>query len=140
MNIQKHGVNFNSYDIPLSHTLSKYAESKSFSLSITYQKDIIFFVRLIYLTKADRKERNINHKYELADLYLYEKYRGKKLNDKKYSVLCFEMVLKYIKSFTPIILWTPVSNIPAIKLYKNLTRLKSNNDKIAIFEITNPKE
>jgi len=50
------------------------------------------------------------------------------------------MVLKYIKSFTPIILWTPVSNILASKLYKNLTRLKSNNDKIAIFEITNPKE
>ena len=108
-------------------------------MSIYYKEDIIFFVRLIYLTKALRKERNITHKYELADLYLYEKYRGKKLNDKKYSVLCFEMVVKYIKPFTPIILWTQISNIPAIKLYKNLRRIKSNNDKIAIFEITNPK-
>ena len=129
---KKHKYNIKKYDdIPLSlyQYLTPYARNKSYTIVVKKNKKVIFQARYYYLTKNFKKERNYpeNVKYELGDVYLSEKCRGKKdkkLN-KKYSNICFDLILQ-----KNTILWTTKDNIKAIKLYqkygfKNIN-IKSN--------------
>ena len=58
-------------------------------------------------------------RYKLSDVFLYDKYRGKSLNNIKYSKICLDLVNNYIKNkkINSLILWTTKNNIKASKRY-----------------------
>ena len=120
--IKKFRLNFNNDDVPLTYKLNNHDYNKSFSLGIFENANLIFSCRLYYLNRKIRKELNIsnsNIKYELSDVFLYDKYRGKTLNDIKYSKICLNLIDNYIKNknIKGLILWTTKNNIKAIKRY-----------------------
>ena len=120
--IKKFNLKFNNDDVPLTYKLNDKDYNKSFTLGIFENSNLIFSCRLYYLNKTLRKELNIydsNIKYELADVFLYEMYRGKTINNIKYSKYCLNLVDNYIKSknIKKLILWTTNNNIKAIKRY-----------------------
>lgn len=96
--------------------------------------ELAFIVRLYYLNKNIKKNKNINNsniKYELGDVWLNPKYRSKLYNqiNKTYAKYFLEIVIDNfyknivsLKSFNSkkpyLFLWTTKNNIPAIKTYK----------------------
>jgi hypothetical protein len=119
--IKKFNLKFNN-DVPLTYNLNDKDYNKSFTLGIFENSNLIFSCRLYYLNKTLRNELNIydsNIKYELADVFLYEMYRGKTINNIPYSKYCLNLVDNYIKTknIKKLILWTTNNNIKAIKRY-----------------------
>ena len=120
--IKKFNLKFNNDDVPLTYKLNDKDYNKSFTLGIFENSNLIFSCRLYYLNKTLQKELNIfdsSIKYELADVFLYEMYRGKKINNIPYSKYCLNLVDNYIKTknIKKLILWTTNNNIKAIKRY-----------------------
>lgn len=117
--IEKFNLKFNSDDVPLTYELNDKDYKKSFTLAIFENSNLIFSCRLYYLNKTLQKELDSNINYELADVFLYEMYRGKKTNSIPYSKICLNLVDRYIKTkkIKKLILWTTNDNIKAIKRY-----------------------
>jgi ribosomal protein S18 acetylase RimI-like enzyme len=71
------------------------------------------------------------NRIEIGDVWLNEKYRGKKINNKKVSYLFMRRVIQKIWKLYPSVniltLIVHKNNIPAIKLYK---KLRFKNKKI----------
>jgi len=122
--LTKFPLKYNEDDVPLTYKLNTYDYNKSFTLGIFDNKQLIFTCRLYYLNTKIRKELAIpvNIKYELADGFLYQQYRGKTYTESdnghsiKYSKLCLLLVDNYLKgnNIDGLILWTTKDNIPAI--------------------------
>lgn len=123
MKLIKVKLTFKQKDIPVSLApyLSRYALLKSYTLT-----NDIFLCRLYYLTKAFKRARGFpkEAEYELGDVYLHEKYRGKVFNGKKYSRLLIEMIPN-----KKLLLWTTADNISAIMLYQHYFTPFQGNEK-----------
>ena len=104
----------------LNKYYNRYQLSKSYIFCVKINNNIGFLCRAYYLTKNYKLKNGINIKYnyELNDVYLMEKYRGKKINGEKISHISLKSILEYLNG--NIMLWTTKDNIPAIKLYEKL--------------------
>ena len=105
--------------IPISFKINK--KSQTFLWSEKYQ--IIAICRAYYIS---------NTKIEIGDVWVNEKYRGKRNeNGTKYSVLFMREVIskiwKIYESVTKIGLIVDKENLPAIKLYQKLHFKKIKN-------------
>jgi len=128
--LQKCKLNFNEDDVPLTYKLNNHDYDKNFTLCIFENTTLVFSCRLYYLNKIKRETLNISKlhiNYELADVFLYDIYRGKTVENIKYSKICLNLVDNYIKNINiktktkikikGIILWTTKDNIKAQKRY-----------------------
>ena len=116
-------LNFNQYHVPLT-----YEYGEGFTLAIAEDKEIIFTCRL-YRFNA----KICNATYELADVFLYEQYRGRTDNTgTKYSKLCLELVDSYLtdNKIYDLVLWTTRDNIKAISRYTELGFSVTTNEKV----------
>jgi ribosomal protein S18 acetylase RimI-like enzyme len=134
LTIKEYKLDFNSYDIPLTYQLNDHNFRKSFALGIFENDSLIFCCRLYHLNKKTRKDLfpDTKIKYEIADIFLYAEYRGKMLDNVKYSKICLDMVDSYLenKKILKLILWTTASNIKAIKRYMDMGFTKEEDLKI----------
>ena len=112
------------YEIPQSTRkyLTKYAINKSKTFIVKQKEDFVFICRFYYLTKKYIKNHGYpaDSRYELGDVFLFDKWRGKKLSTKFLNQILQQMPYK-------IVLWTTTDNIPAIKLYTRLNFSIFNN-------------
>lgn len=134
LRLEKNKFKFNKNDIPLTYTKYKEYENKSFSLTIYDSYENVFFCRLYYNKKLKEK-LGINIKYELCDVYLYDKYRGKTLDGIKYSKICINMINSYLEknNIKNLILWVEKDNAKAIKRYTDIGFIKVVDEKIINF-------
>ncbi len=135
--VEKH-ILFWDEGYPLTYKLNDYDTKKSFTLVIYQQKedrkDFVFYCRLYYINAKRRKQIGIDSsvKYELADVWLNDKYQGASYQRIKYSKQRFELIDRFLEylGIINLILWTWKDNVKAIKRYQDIGFMPVDNGKI----------
>lgn len=99
-------------DVPISKEGLNYK-----TILVIDNQEEVFLFRMYELTHSYKKEMNypLYVDYELGDIYMFPKYRGKKL-----SKILLKIFYNFVESGDSVILWVLGNNTPAIKLYKSL--------------------